>query len=290
MYKRRLAALLLLLVMFFTCTSAAEEAAAPKRVFMADETAPFGDDEQLLTIRVCTLTGADCMLVTYGDLTMLVDAGKAIDYPTIKAMLDAQGVEKLDILFHTHPHSDHIGSVAKIVESGMPIGQFMTLFPHDYTGNSIVQRSSIAALEAAGIPIVDVEDGDKVPFGDADITVMRQHKADSDNDLSAMLMVKMGDTSVLLTGDVEYIAQWYLVRAHDLKADIMKYPHHAVSRINPEFLDAVQPEFCFITHGSRDTATAQKQLTMAGIPFKFATWGEITMQTNGEKWIVDQAD
>ena len=290
MYKRRMAALLLLLVLLFGCTAAAEENAETQRVFMADETAPFGEEEQLLTIRVCPLTGADSMLVTYGDMTMLVDAGKAIDYPLVKEMLDNAGIEKLDILFNTHPHSDHIGSVAKIVESGLPIGRFMTLFPHDYTGNAIVQRSSIAALEAAGIPIVDVDDGFKVPFGDVDITVMRLTKADSDNDLSAMLMLKLGETTALLSGDVEYIAQWYLVRAHDLKADILKYPHHAVSRLNPEFLDAVQPEFCFITHGSRDTKTAQKQLNMAGIPYMFASWGEITMQTNGEKWIVDQND
>ena len=58
--------------------------------------------------------------------------------------------------------------------------------------------------------------------------------------------------------------------------------------MNPEFLAAVDPEFVFITHGSKDTKNAQQQLTNAGIPFRFATWGMIEIQGNGEKWIVTQ--
>ncbi|MBE5777044.1 MAG: MBL fold metallo-hydrolase [Clostridiales bacterium] len=286
MHRRCLAALFAVLVLVSSCAFAEDENS--RKVFMAGECEPFAEGEELLTLYVCPLTGADAMLLTYGEHTMLVDTGKKTDFALLEQMLADAGLDHVDMIFNTHPHSDHIGGVIPLVESGFPIGKFMTLYPHDHTGNAIVQRSSIETLAEYGIPIEDMQDGDVIPFGDVKITVMRQEKKVSDNDLSAMLMVEYGSTRLLLTADVEYIGQWYLVRMHDLKADIMKYPHHAVSRMNPEFLEAVQPEFVFIPHGSRDTKNAQKQLNMAGVPFKYATWGPITIESNGEKWIVTQ--
>ena len=285
MHKRWMAALLT--VLLFLCTSACAET-AEKRVFLKAETESFSADEELLTLYVCPLTGADCMFLTDGVHTILVDSGKQIDFPKVHAMLEQLGITHIDRIFNSHPHSDHIGGVIPLLEAGFSVGEFITVFPHDYTGNAIVQRSTMKTLEAYGIPVRDMKDGEKIPFGNADITLMRHENAKTDNDASAMLMVRYGNTSMLLTADVEYISQWYLIKEHDMKADLMKFPHHAVSRMNPEFLAAVDPEFVFITHGSKDTKNAQQQLTNAGIPFRFATWGMIEIQGNGEKWIVTQ--
>ena len=283
---RRWIAVLLAVLLLLNMPALAET--AEKRVYLKDETEPFGAEEKLLTLYVCPLTGADCMLLTDGENTMLIDSGKQIDFPLLEAMLEELNVTHIDRIFNTHPHSDHIGGVIPLLDAGYSVGEFITVFPHDYTGNSIMQRSTMKKLEEYSVPVVDMENGDKIPFGSADITLVSHIEGKTDNDASAMLMVRYGNTSMLLTADVEYISQWYLIKEHDMKADLMKFPHHAVSRMNPEFLAAVDPEFVFITHGSKDTKNAQQQLTNAGIPFRFATWGMIEIQGNGEKWIVTQ--
>ena len=91
MHRRCLAALFAIALLFSCCAAAEEQ--APKRVYMAGETEPFGEDEALLTLHVCPLTGADCMLLTYGDHTMLVDTGKRTDFALMQEMLARAGLD-----------------------------------------------------------------------------------------------------------------------------------------------------------------------------------------------------
>ena len=90
------------------------------------------------------------------------------------------------------------------------------------------------------------------------------------------------------SADVENQGQAALLRNWDVRADIMKFPHHGVTAMDQGFLSAVNPELAFFTHGSENTKDAQWQLRRIGVPCLFATWGTITLASNGEKWIVSQ--
>ena len=49
------------------------------------------------------------------------------------------------------------------------------------------------------------------------------------------------------------------------------------------------PEYVFFTHGAGDTRNSQAFLIHNGYTrMSFATWGMLTMQTDGKKWIVKQ--
>ena len=280
---RRLAALLMALLLL-PALSLAEE----KRVYMAGETEAFGAEEKLLTVRVAPLLGADSMLVTYGEHSMLVDMGTRGQANKVYSVLQEAGLERVEYAFNTHPHDDHLGGIIPLMNKGIQFDQFLTAFPHDYTGRDCVQRSSVKAVKEAGIPVVDIDDGDTIAFGDVEMTVLRQTVNTNDNQRSAMLMIRYGECSMLLTADVSERGQPILAEMHDLKADIMKYPHHGVSLNQEVFLDEVAPEFVFIPHGAIETKPGQKQLAERGIPVMFANWGTIILQSNGEKWIVEQ--
>ena len=78
-------------------------------------------------------------------------------------------------------------------------------------------------------------------------------------------------------------------KRYDLKADILKYPHHGMSKMAADFYREVDPEYTFFTHGAGNTKEAQALLIHNGYTrMSFATWGMITMQTDGKKWIVSQ--
>ena len=56
-----------------------------------------------------------------------------------------------------------------------------------------------------------------------------------------------------------------------------------------DFYREVDPEYTFFTHGAGNTKEAQALLIHNGYTrMSFATWGMITMQTDGKKWIVSQ--
>ncbi len=267
-----------------------------QRVFLEGETEPFPEDAALLTVRVCPLVGADCMLLTLDGHSMLVDAGKKEDIDLVNAMLSGAGLRSVEYALNTHPHGDHIGGVLPLLNAGFGIGTFITFFPSDYTasGQATAQIYTIQALKDAGVPVETLKTEDGIPFGAAQITVYRVEDGSFDpnsecNDRSALLMIRYGGCSILLTADVGNGAQRILAERYDLKADVLKFPHHGLNAANYAFLSAVRPEYVFFTHGSFNTREAQTDLARRGYNrMTFATWGLITLQTDGHKWIVSQ--
>ena len=292
---RRLICILLVLVLLPVC-SLTEEA---RKVFREEETDPFPEDAQLLTLTVCPLLGADCMLLTYGEHSMLVDVGKETQTKTVLEMLQNAGVESVESFFSTHPHGDHIGGLIPLIEGGLQVGTFYTVFPHDYVERKTAKhymRDTLRLLAEKEIPVVDLKTGDTVPFGDVKLTVIRMpdeliNPLRNCNEMSAMLKVEYGDCSLLLTADVEptVVSQLLFAENYDLKVDILKYPHHGISYIRQEFLDNADPEYVFFTHSASDTKRAQRFLARNGYTWmNFATWGPIICKTDGKKWTVRQ--
>ena len=48
---------------------------------------------------------------------MLIDAGENDQGDTVISYLNSQGVKELDYVIGTHPHSDHIGGLDKVIEA-----------------------------------------------------------------------------------------------------------------------------------------------------------------------------
>lgn len=291
--------LCLLLVLLLPVLSFAEVAEGSRKVFKEDETDPFPEDAQLLVLRVCPILGADCMLLTYGEHSMLIDVAKDNTYTTVLEMVHNAGLDSVESIFNTHPHRDHVGGTISLINAGLGVGKFYTVFPRDYVerkGAKNWNRATLQFLEEKNIPIVDLKTEDKIPFGDVSITVLRipdeyiipKRKC---NEMSAMLKIVYGDCTILLTADVEptYVSQGVLAELYDLKTDILKYPHHGISYMQKDFMAETDPEYVFFTHSASDTKRAQKYLIKNGYSWmNFATWGLITIKTDGKKMTVRQ--
>lgn len=283
MYKRMLFFAFAFAVLLCSCPALA----AAQRVFMAGETEPFSDEEKVLTLYVCPLMGADSMLLTFDGHSMLVDMATNSRAEDVLAMIKRAGLDGVKYAFNSHPHNDHLGSLPILAEK-IGIGTFLTAFPHDYACSGFMQPRAMRALEAAGVPVRDVDDGDSIEFGDVEITVWRQTAFPGDNAISAMLFIRYGECTLLLTADVEGKGLENIAEMHDVKADIAKAPHHGLSKMDEAFFKELAPEYMFIPHGSVNTREFQEQADTQNVIYQFCTWGPITITANGERWIVDQ--
>ena len=65
----------------------------------------------------------DSIFIEINEKNILIDAGEEEHASTIIAYLRTYDVEKLDLVFLTHPHEDHIGGMGEVL-SEFEIGEF----------------------------------------------------------------------------------------------------------------------------------------------------------------------
>ena len=249
----------------------------------------FEEGTPLLEIFFPRIYGVDSALVRYGDYTMLIDcAGN--QRREVQTLLSDLGVTELTYALNSHPDADHIGGFDRVLKK-IPAGEFLLGFPEDYHSGDAVRFEVYEALHEYGIPFHRVQDGDTIEFGDVKITV--HQKTDEHlprvNNKSVMLMIEYGERRILFTGDIQRDAQLLLAdetETRDLKADIMKFPHHGYGNMQDGFLKMVDPEFVVGTWGENNT-DGIKQLRAEGIPYILAAKG-LRLATDGKVWSIER--
>ncbi|MGF0318268.1 ComEC/Rec2 family competence protein [Nocardia fluminea] len=113
---------------------------------------------------------------------------------------------------------------------------------------------------AAGIPLMEVHAGHEMTFGAVGLRVLAPSRdvpaslaADAANDRSLVLRARTPAGTILLTGDIEAEAQVRMMRGEDVRADILKVPHHGSRTTTTEFLRAVAPRLALVSAGSDNT-------------------------------------
>jgi competence protein ComEC len=117
----------------------------------------------------------------------------------------------------------------------------------------------------------------------------------SENDNSCVLKIQSEQDSVLLTGDIEALAESWLVETYgnNLKAKVLIAPHHGSKTSSiTEFLQAVQPEYVLIPagyrnqfgHPHRDVLRRYEQINAKWL--NNADSGAISIRMKDSTWIV----
>ena len=233
----------------------------------------------------------DSALLEVGGKTMLIDGGvqKWAD-PMWKALAEMGYDGRVDILYNTHPHDDHLEAVTKMVKNGFRADAFYSNFPETYRND--VQRAAVKALKDAEIPYHQFEWGEELDFGGAHLTFYFWPEGMDPNAKSSALMIEFGHSSVLMTGDASgETARYYhgaLGKDGKLKADILKIPHHGIVEVVASFMDDVAPGFAYVTNWMHSTPRVTRQLENREIPHYYTTGGRVVMVTDGEDWYIKQ--
>ena len=104
---------------------------------------------------------------------------------------------------------------------------------------------------------------------------------------SLIIRLTYGTTRVLLTGDSEAKSQLALMKETDVRADVLKVPHHGSKTSSPEFLAAVAPSVALISVGAGNSyghpnSETLDALTSATI-LRTDQRGRITVHSDGTR-------
>lgn len=202
-----------------------------------------------LTVHYIDVGQADCILVQNKGKNALIDAGNRADYSVIHDYLDSLGIKKLDTFILTHPHEDHIGSAAQIVQNF----QIGTVYMTDASASPRVYKSLMEELQAKKIKPKYPKAGDRFSLGEAAFTFLGPVAVYDDlNSMSLVVRADFGTNSFLFTGDATDEAEHDMLKNKaDLSADVLKVGHHG-SRDSSTyvFLKAVNPKYSVISCGA----------------------------------------
>ena len=208
-------------------------------------------NSELLEIHYLDIGQGDAILLKLprGE-AMLIDAGDYSQRSMLESYLRAQGIEKIDVLIATHPHADHIGGMAMIVDS-FAIG---SVFMPDATNNTRSFEELLLAIERKGLEI-EISEPSKHFLGDLEWEILHPDKEEYDslNDYSVVVKATWGKRSFLFTGDAEKLAEERIVRRAkgNLEVDVLKVAHHGSrSSTSADFLREANPTYAVISCGA----------------------------------------
>ena len=208
-------------------------------------------EDGVLAVHFIDVGEADCTYIELPDgKTMLIDAGEVENGEDVSEYISSRETERIDFLVGTHPHSDHIGGLAAIVNSFDVGNVYMPRVSH----NSVAYENLISAVLDKNMKIKSPMGGDVIYETDnVLIEVLSPNRAEYDNLNNYSIVIKLtyGDTSFLFTGDAENEVLWEITG--DVSADVLKVAHHGSDTSSDEvFMKRVSPSYAVIPVGENN--------------------------------------
>ena len=252
------------------------------------------DNDGKLSVYFLDVGQGDSTLVLFSDKTILVDAGESELGDRVVSDLKALGVKRIDLLVATHPHSDHIGGMQKVL-AAFPVGQVLDSgLPH----TSSTYEHFLETIDQKNIPYRVAEQGQTINIDPALMVFVlsppKERFGDDPNTNSVVLRISYGTVAFLLAGDMGGEGEGSLVRSgYPLDAGILKVGHHgSYSSTSPSFLARVRPETAIIPAGKDNPFGHPHQQTLdllkgTGVTvYRTDRDGTIVIRSNGMSYSV----
>lgn len=196
--------------------------------------------------------GDSALIVFPTGQTMLVDVGMEAYAPVLAENLRRMGIDRLDYLLLSHPHSDHIGGI--IAEDS-----FLDMVNVDkvlYSGIDRGEKSDLLYSRCAerNIPIQIIAQGDVMEFGPVRMEVLWPlpgtdgkviTRTEPINNQSIVVRFDYKEHTSLFVGDLYAGGEAAVVDScwNKLDVDLLKVPHHGYSTSSSGvFIHLVSPE------------------------------------------------
>lgn len=196
--------------------------------------------------------GDSCFIQTDNMSSILIDGGdRSCGTKILIPFFKYKSVMKLDAVFVSHLHDDHITGIEELINNRFKIA-------HIYMSDKVKQSKNYNEFEKLvttnNIPFTFMNDDDKISIDNITFTAINSSAEHNDeNELSLVLRFDCGTNSILFTGDISSITENEILSDPDIDTDILKVAHHgSAGSSSIEFINAVSPELSVISVGENN--------------------------------------
>ncbi|MBM4392008.1 MAG: MBL fold metallo-hydrolase [Deltaproteobacteria bacterium] len=195
----------------------------------------------------------DAILIrTPANKTILIDAGDRGS--NMLAQLAKLGVDHLDLAIASHPHADHVGQMAAVVNAFPPKVYVDNGMPHTTQTYEDLMRAveanpAIGYREGKRGTVFNLDDGAKLEVLLPGDTRFSNTRSDL-NSNSVVTRLTHGDDCFLFPGDGEEPTERALLDMDVGECDVLKVAHHGSNHSSVSaFLSALKPSIAVISVG-----------------------------------------
>jgi len=243
----------------------------------------------------------DCALAEFRDgRLMLIDGGPQRNASfAVAPFLKARGVEHIDAVVLSHPHSDHLGGLVDLMENF----EFGAVYVPHITRNSQLYGRFLDAVDSLGIPMETVSAGGYITSFPEAVFLWPDTTAVSPagsllttvNEGSIVFTISRSEVEFLFTGDIGFPTESAVESWPDI--DVLKVAHHG-SRYSTSdaFLAQTAPLVSVICVGEKNrfghpTADAMSRIEAVGSKIlRTDISGAITVDVRADSFFVKAFD
>lgn len=270
------------------------------------------DVEGEMIVHFIDVGQADATLFIQNGFVMLFDTATKGRGDELVEYLQNLGIERIDVLVLSHPHDDHMGGSAAILNSievgmiyGPDIFDISNLDENGWYKDMIDAVDRIDQERNEGIPEDEQisiwhfprnDEGEFAKFNIGDAIVefyapLEDEYSDK-NDYSICAKVTYGTIDMLLTADAtDSVEKDLIAEGYDLDVEIFQASHHGSDTGNSrEFLEAMSPECIVISCGMKNkhnhpVKSVVELYEEMNIPvYRTDESGDIIMTTDGKTY------
>lgn len=201
----------------------------------------------------------DSALITMPDgTTLLVDGGgntteaaRRIGETVVSEYFWWRGLSEVDYVLATHADADHIDGLNDVLRNFHVRSALIARRP----ANDPEFSKFSETLKVTNTNAELIQAGDVIRFGEVEVSVLWPPAEGelSTNNESIVLRLQFGERSILLTGDIEKLAEQSLLQSgQSLNADVVKVPHHgSKTSSTDDFIRATNPMLAIVSVGRK---------------------------------------
>jgi competence protein ComEC len=210
----------------------------------------------------CDVGQGDGLVLRAGDGTaVVVDTGP--DPAAMDRCLRDLGIRRIPVVVLSHFHADHVGGLAGVLNDRQvdeievtpyfsPPAEYDRVVELARQHGVVVRTAAYRERRAVGQLSWTTLWPAKVPALPAAGTssATSTDEGSPENNASIAMMVELSGLRILLTGDLEPESQRAVVATGaDLRADVLKVPHHGSAQQDPGFIAATNARLALISAG-----------------------------------------